>query len=115
MGLLDLTALENLREEIGDALFEIVPLFIRDSGAILEQMAAEYHAGQFDLVLRHAHTLKANAANFGASALAKLARRVERLLLNNELSEARHCIEEMGRLYPKVVVALERELARLRG
>jgi signal transduction histidine kinase/DNA-binding response OmpR family regulator len=70
---LDAAAMERLRAIApdADALAALVSSFLANGAALLAQLAAAAGAGDADGLRRHAHTLKSNAASFGATDLAE--------------------------------------------
>jgi HPt (histidine-containing phosphotransfer) domain-containing protein len=83
--LLDPAALEGLREIGGDEfLADLIETFLADAPALL----AALRGTDADEVRRAAHTLKSNAATFGATRLSELCRELELLAKTGDLSGA---------------------------
>ena len=108
---LDRVALAGLLEMVGDDpefVTELVDTFLADARVHLEAMAAAVAAGSAEELLRPAHTLKSNALNLGAAALAAISRTLEEQARAGSLDGAAGRVaaarEELGR----VVAALER-------
>ncbi len=78
---LDPVALERLRRTLGRQaerlLPELIDTAVRDMPGLLQQARTALGQGQLTDLRRAAHTLKSNAAHFGATALAALCRDVE--------------------------------------
>jgi PAS domain S-box-containing protein len=75
---LDAAALARLRETLGDAATaEIVGTFLAEGPPLLSVLHLAVERGDADGLRRAAHTLKSNAATFGAAALAELCRELE--------------------------------------
>ena len=76
---LDPAALERLRSIAPDetAFARLVDSFVDNATALLSQLAVAAGTGDLDRLLRCAHTLKSNAASFGANDLAGLCGRLE--------------------------------------
>jgi HPt (histidine-containing phosphotransfer) domain-containing protein len=74
----------------GDAelLREIVDLFAADSPRLLEELRQASASGDADLLKRAAHTLKGAASNFGAVAVVDIARDLEMMGREGNLTGA---------------------------
>ena len=81
--ILDPAALEGLREIGGDEfLRDLVDTFLADAPSLL----AALRGSDADEVRRCAHTLKSNAATFGATRLSELCRELELLAKAGDLA-----------------------------
>jgi PAS domain S-box-containing protein len=77
-GALDEAALEQLRSTLGDtATVEIVETFLAEGPRLFSALHLAVGQGDADELRRAAHTLKSNAATFGAAALAELCQELE--------------------------------------
>lgn len=88
---LDPGALRNLVDLLGDdreALAEIVDAFLEEAPVRLAELRDGLSAGDAALVGRAAHTLKANAATFGALALESHSRTLEETARGGDLAGA---------------------------
>jgi PAS domain S-box-containing protein len=75
---LDPPVLTELRGSLGDAATaEIVETFLAEGPELVSALRAAVESGDSAELRRAAHTLKSNAATFGASALAELCRQLE--------------------------------------
>ncbi len=77
---LDRAALDDLLEMAGGDrafLVDLIDTFSTDAAGLLAELEAAAEAGDHAAMLRPAHSLKSNAASFGAHALAELCRSVE--------------------------------------
>jgi histidine phosphotransfer protein HptB len=105
-GVLDAAAIAALRDLVGDdpeVLAEIVDAFL-DEGP---QRVAELQDADPAVVGRAAHTLKSNAATFGATSLEALTRDLE--------AQARaHDLDNTGALVASITAEWERVSAALR-
>ncbi|MBF0178436.1 MAG: response regulator [Magnetococcales bacterium] len=81
----DARVYREMREEIGQLLDEIGAEFLASLPDRLAEMRLAAGIGEWNLLERHAHTLKTVAAQFGASALSDLAETIEG-----------HCREGLG-------------------
>ncbi len=77
----DLRVLEEFRTMMGEegdqAVKTLIALFLRDSDKLWEQIIKHTQNKEFDDLKRAAHTLKGNANQIGASALAQYCRQLE--------------------------------------
>jgi HPt (histidine-containing phosphotransfer) domain-containing protein len=76
----------------------------------LGSCAAGLDAGDGDAVRRAAHTLKSNAATFGATALTELCAELEAQARNGDLADGEASLSRIEAAY----AAVEPELAKLR-
>lgn len=80
MSVIDLNTFTNLKETVGaDFIGEMIDTFLEDAHVQIGQMKSGLAAQDVDLFRRAAHSLKSNAATFGATELAGLARELEML------------------------------------
>ena len=80
MSVIDLNTITNLKETVGaDFIGEMIDTFLEDALTQIGQMKSGLAAQDVDLFRRAAHSLKSNAATFGATELAGLARELEML------------------------------------
>jgi CheY-like chemotaxis protein/HPt (histidine-containing phosphotransfer) domain-containing protein len=74
----DAKVLDGLRESFDDEIVaELIGTFFQEAPALLETAKAGIEARDSDTLQRAAHTLKSNAATFGATSLADLCRELE--------------------------------------
>jgi HPt (histidine-containing phosphotransfer) domain-containing protein len=96
---LDATAVSALVAMLGDdpeALAEIVDAFLDEAPQRLAELHEGATAGDAALVGRAAHTLKANAAMFGAVRLEQLCRDLEATARAGDLTGVALPVEEIG-------------------
>jgi HPt (histidine-containing phosphotransfer) domain-containing protein len=87
--IIDPQALERLREWGGDKLAgQMVRLFLKNSGARMDQIRTGAGTGDLEEAERGAHSLKSSAANIGAESLRTLATRIESAALEGNAPEA---------------------------
>jgi HPt (histidine-containing phosphotransfer) domain-containing protein len=100
---LDQRALDELRQLGGDEfLSELVDTFLADAPTLL----AALHAVDADEVRRAAHTLKSNAATFGAGQLSELCRGLEEQAKRGDLAGAPDLAARIEAEYVLVAEAL---------
>ena len=89
MPLIDKATFDELKQ-ISGAVFinELIDTFLDDAPMMMQEMKSALEAGDTDTFRRAAHSMKSNAATFGASQLAELAKELEALGRENRLAEA---------------------------
>lgn len=84
----DATVFEELKQMSGaDFIDELVDTFLDDAPKMLAELQASLKAGSAESFRRAAHSLKSNAATFGAMHLAELARELEMIGKEDQLAE----------------------------
>ena len=107
---LDPAALANLLAMTGDDpefVGELVDTFVADAPSQFDTMRRAVDADSAADLVRPAHTLKGNALNMGAVALAELCRQIEELARRGSVEEAASRIADAERAYAEAVAALE--------
>ncbi len=85
---IDMTAFEDLRQMAGkDFIGELIHTFLDDAPQMLAQLHSALAENDAETFRRAAHSLKSNAASFGATHLTTLARELEILGRENKLAE----------------------------
>lgn len=109
---IDRTTFDELRQMSGaEFINELIDTFLEDAPKLLAEMKAALAAGAADSFRRGAHSLKSNAATFGADPLAQLAKELELLGRENRLAETG---SRLGALEEALVSACD-ELKRLKS
>jgi HPt (histidine-containing phosphotransfer) domain-containing protein len=112
---LDPAAVERLRTTMGAAfLDELVATFVEDSQELVGTMRGALGRIDAASLRRAAHSLKSNAAGFGAMTLSALARDVEALARSGDLEAAAPWVERLAGECERVARAL-REVERAPG
>jgi HPt (histidine-containing phosphotransfer) domain-containing protein len=96
---LDAAAVRGLVAMLGDdpeALAELADAFLEEAPQRLAELVQGAAAADADLLVRAAHTLKANAAMFGAGRLEQLCRNLETAARARDLNGAAQVIEGIG-------------------
>ena len=104
-GVLDAAAIVGLRMLVGDdpeALVEIVDAFLEEG----PQRVAELQSDDPTVVARAAHTLKSNAATFGATSLEELTRTLEAEARAQDLANAAPLVASISAEWELVSAAL---------
>jgi len=107
---IDRSIFDGLRDSVGDDFIgELVSTFDEEAPLMIENMRKALSAQDTDVFRREAHSMKTNAATFGANALAELAKKLEYLARENQLDQVGRQLEELESMYQSV----QGELARL--
>lgn len=83
---LDEVALHSMQELLGEQ-FNDTLLFCYEEFTRLQQEFDNTLQHDLQAAIRHVHSLKSNAAQFGATSLAQLASEIEQGLINNNLGD----------------------------
>jgi len=95
--LIDRTVFEPLRATVGrDVLHEVLAAFRADSEQLIGTMRTALTQADTDAFRRAAHSLKSNAASFGARTVAALARDLESLARSGSLDGAAGVVEQLA-------------------
>jgi len=105
MPVIDKATFDELKEiSGGEFINELIDTFLEDSPKLTEEIKSALNANNADTFRRAAHSLKSNAATFGASQLAELAKELEMLGRENKLHETG---DRLGALEEAVTSACE--------
>jgi len=86
---LDMTVYDELKETTGsDFVDELVETYLDDAPKLLGELKSSMEAQDVEAFRRAAHSLKSSSATFGARGLSEMARELEMLAKENNLSEA---------------------------
>jgi histidine phosphotransfer protein HptB len=78
MSIIDMNTFNALKESTGaDFISELIDAFLDDAPGLIAQMKSALPAGDAEMFRRATHSMKSNAATFGAMELADLARELE--------------------------------------
>jgi CheY-like chemotaxis protein/HPt (histidine-containing phosphotransfer) domain-containing protein len=109
---LDRAAFERLRVTMGAGfLAELLSTFVEDSHELVDRMRRALEEQDLDSFRRAAHSLKSNAASFGATTLANLATALEAQAKSGSLEGAAARVERLAGECERAVRAL-REVER---
>ena len=88
MPLIDPTIFEELKQMSGaEFINELIDTFLEDAPKLSDELKSAQMVNNADSFRRAAHSMKSNAATFGAGHLADLARDLEMLGKENRLDE----------------------------
>jgi PAS domain S-box-containing protein len=111
---IDSVALDRLRQALGEAaMSELIGTFLREAPQLLATMRSAVEQGDIEDVRRAAHTLKSNAATFGAAELSEVARALEREAHEGARDRALELVDGADRLFDDVLVALATQAGEL--
>ncbi len=110
MSVLDPAAIENLREMVGgdvEFMIELIDVFLNDAPRMLSDMRQSFESGDAEVLHRAAHSLKSNAAEFGAIGLSDLCREIETLSKAGAVDGTDELVTRAKAEYVQVQAALE--------
>jgi len=99
---IDPAAVQRMRALQPDIVAELVEVFLEQAPEQVETLRTAAQTGAFDLIRRAAHTLKGDAAAWGASALEQRCAEIEQILP-----------EDLATTFDEHLAALEWELDRV--
>lgn len=112
VGEIDLATFDELKQVSGgDFIVELVDTFLDEAPKLIDQMRSALKAADSESFRRAAHSLKSNAATFGAQRLAEQAKALELIGKENRLAETGSRIDELEEKL-RIVAAELRGLGR---
>ncbi len=106
---LDPAALGQLKEEVGEeGLAAVIGTFLEEAPRLLGTLFEALDRGDAEEMRRYAHTLKSNAASFGASVLSDLCRDLESMGRRGDLTGAPDLFSRVEAEYARARDALSR-------
>ena len=103
MPVIDVTTFNELKQMSGeDFINELIDTFLEDAPKIIAEIKSGLATNNADTFRRAAHSLKSNAATFGASHLAALAKDLEMLGKENKLHETGDRLKALDEAYMSV-------------
>lgn len=105
--IIDQATFADLKDLVGDDFIsELLATFFEEAPDMLAAMDQTLLNGDAETFRRSAHSLKSNAASFGAMQLVSLAREMEYLGRDGRLEEARAKLPQVEIAYQQAVEAL---------
>lgn len=103
MPVIDKATFDELKQ-MSDADFinELIDTFLEDAPQLIEEIKSALSANNPDSFRRAAHSLKSNAATFGANQLSMLAKDLEILGKENKLHETGNRLKDLEEAYAAV-------------
>src|SRR5688500_9743438 len=112
MSVIDEKTFAELKQMSGaEFINELIDTFLDDSPRLIEEMESALKVNNVDSFRRAAHSLKSNAATFGANELFALAKELEMLGKENKINETGDRLRALEEAYESV----RRELNRLKS
>ena len=103
MPVIDEKTFDELKQMSGtDFINELIDTFLEDSPKLIEEMGSALKADNVDSFRRAAHSLKSNAATFGANELSALAKELEMLGKENKINETGDRLRALEEAYESV-------------
>ena len=103
MSVIDKTTFDELKEMSGDEFInELIDTFLEDAPKMIAEIKSAFASNNIDSFRRAAHSMKSNAATFGASQLAALAKELEMLGKENKLNETGDRLKSLDEAYESV-------------
>ena len=103
MPVIDKTTFDELKQMSGDDFInELIDTFLEDAPKMIAEIKSGFATNNADIFRRAAHSMKSNAATFGASHLAALSKELEMLGKENKLNEAGDRLKALDEAYASV-------------
>lgn len=103
MSVIDHTIFNELKQMSGDDFInELIDTFLEDAPKMIAEIRSGLAANNADTFRRAAHSMKSNAATFGASQLAALTKELEMLGKENRLAETGNKLNALEEAYASV-------------
>jgi len=100
MPVIDKTTFDELKQMSGaEFIDELIDTFLEDAPKIIEEIKSALGTNNVDSFRRAAHSIKSNAATFGASQLSVLAKELEMLGKENKLHETGDRLKALEEAY----------------
>ena len=108
MPVIDKTTFDELKEMSGDDFInELIDTFLEDAPKMIADINSGFATNNADIFRRAAHSMKSNAATFGASQLAALSKELETLGKESKLNEAGDKLQALDEAYASVSAELQ--------
>ncbi len=105
---IDQGTFDGLKAAVGaDYVPELVNAFLEEAPALVAQLQTALAAGDAETFRRAAHSVKSNAATFGATRLFELARELEFMARENRLGEVGDRIEVLEDAFARAAAELK--------
>jgi len=103
MSVIDQKTFDELKQMSGDDFInELIDTFLEDAPKMIAEIKSSHAANNAETFRRAAHSMKSNAATFGASQLAALSKELEMLGKENKLAEIGDRLNALEEAYASV-------------
>ena len=103
MSVIDKTTFDELKQMSGDDFInELIDTFLEDAPKMIAEIKSGLATNNAETFRRAAHSMKSNAATFGAGQLAALAKELEMLGKENKLNETGNRLATLEEAYESV-------------
>jgi HPt (histidine-containing phosphotransfer) domain-containing protein len=97
-----------LKDSVGDDFIsELISTFGEEAQRMITNLRQALSEQDVDTFRREAHSMKTNAATFGAADLAELAKSLEYLARDNQLAKVGDLLDSMESMYKSAMSELE--------
>ena len=104
---IDRAVFDGLKETVGaDYIAELVGAFLEEAPTLIAQLRPALDAKEAEVFRRAAHSVKSNAATFGATNLFELARELEFMARENRLGDVGNQIDALEETFSRAAGAL---------
>ena len=105
---IDRATFDGLQQAVGaDYVPELVNAFLEEAPTLIAQLRPALIAGDMETFRRAAHSIKSNAATFGATRLFELAKELEAIARENRLGEVGNKLEVLEEAFGHAAEALK--------
>jgi len=109
MTVIDKTTFDELKQMSGDDFInELIDTFLEDAPKMINEIKAAHSSNNAEVFRRAAHSMKSNAATFGATQLAALSRELEVIGKEERLTETGDRLTSLEEAYASVRDELKR-------
>jgi HPt (histidine-containing phosphotransfer) domain-containing protein len=103
MPVIDQATFDELKQMSGDDFInELIDTFLEDAPKMIAEIKSAHSANNAETFRRAAHSMKSNAATFGASQLSALAKELEMLGKENRLADTGNRLKALEEAYATV-------------
>jgi len=103
MPAIDKTTFAELKQMSGDEFInELIDTFLEDAPKMIAEIKSAHAANNAETFRRAAHSMKSNAATFGATELAALSKELEMLGKENKLPETGDRLQRLDEAFESV-------------
>jgi HPt (histidine-containing phosphotransfer) domain-containing protein len=103
MSVIDNATFDELKQMSGDDFInELIDTFLEDAPKMIAEIKSAFASNNVESFRRAAHSMKSNAATFGAIQLSALAKELEMLGKENKLNETGDKLKTLDEAYESV-------------